>query len=75
MKKLCAALIILILMVIATGCNFIRPRRYPPEEILPVVYVSGDVESALSLNVTELEKSNFGALEGYTISAILDNAS
>lgn len=74
MKKLYCALIIIIVTILVSGCNIFIPKDYPPEEIYPEIYLSGDITVPIKVNISELEIAQFDEVSGYPLSDLLDKA-
>lgn len=75
MRKLyCVAIIITITSMLFAGCNIFWPQVYPPEEIPPILFLTGDIEDTIYVDVIGLTAKSFGADQGYPLSDVLDKA-
>ncbi len=74
MKKACGGLLIVVIILMLSGCNIIKPRFFPPEKIVPEVLISGDVDSVVTVDVDLIEKTQFGERQGYPLTSVLSGS-
>ena len=73
-KYLCALTIIIISATTFAGCKVFWPQVFPPEEILPIIFLTGDIEDTVYVDMGTLTSRQFGQDEGYALSDVLGKA-
>ncbi len=73
-KSFCALIFITMMTMLFAGCNIFWPQVFPPEEILPIIFLTGDIEATVYVDTSALTRQSFGEYEGYALSDVLDEA-